>query len=609
MAYERLSDKTIISTNLGSFISSQISLFQKLRTRRNLEDESRFSQAVLEDNLTLEQQLTYRRDQLKRIKKSDAGDIDEIRRIRNEIASLKDRIEQKEFDDEYLSKLTTLNEGVSSIDNTINWLNNRLIRTTDQAIITKIRNNISQLKLRRYEQQQNALSSQTTYANESKSEDIINKQINNIGDARAKAVIAGNDDYVALLDLQLQSLNKALVETEINKTMLNFSVATMTGQSSVSLLNQFNNQIESANENNPVTIGGTQYDSSRQFWELKRSEYLNDRTENGFFSRYGNELKDKVDYRKSKGILSNSNLEDVKLWYNTIKDRPELASYGDKIAQDEQSSTKYTADLKAQDILNRFTTDLDAQKAVGELAYIQDTYGVDQTTNYQKIILAASQEKETQVQQVISTMQQIIQDNPGVSNQEALKQAISAGAGAIFSPEELATETTEDIITGAGEKAEGDQFKEESKTTITPPEAFAKPNEFKEGGLYRLPGQIVVHKFESGKLRPLTGDFNEESLKQTTGKGFSSVNEVKSFTGTPIGEEIKATTVQATTTKPIQPKTSSKGFVSVVDYLKSIGEDSSIESRQKLYKQQGLGEEKEFKGSAEQNTKLLKSFE
>ena len=87
MAYERLSEQKTIATNLGSFIDSQMNLISQARLRKNLEDESQFNRAVLEDNLTLDQQLEWRKNQLSKITK---GDKDERRRIRDEISTLKD---------------------------------------------------------------------------------------------------------------------------------------------------------------------------------------------------------------------------------------------------------------------------------------------------------------------------------------------------------------------------------------------------------------------------------------------------------------------------------------------------------------------------------------
>jgi len=541
MAYERLSEKKVIATNLTSFIQSQMLLITQSRLRRNLEDENQFNRAVLEDNLTLDQQLQWRKDQLKRVA---VGDKEERRRVRGEISTLKDLIEQKEFSDKYYDQVVALNAGVQSIDTTLTWLENKLKNTTDLNIQKSIKDNISQLTTLRYTQRKAALESQTNFANNDKTVEVVNKQIERVNTERAKALKAGNEDYVALLDLQLQSLNKTATESQVSRTLLDFSVATMTGQSATGLLNQFNAQIDGADENEPLTIGGTRYDSARQFWELKRSEYLNDRSENGFFPRYQSELNEKVNYKSSRGILTNASLTDVKNYYEILKDRPELADYADRIATDQQSSLQSTADVRAANVINEFATKLDAKKALSDLAYLQDTFAVDQTLNYQKIVSSAAKEKEAQVDQILNTMASLMQANPGLSNQAALEQAISSGAGATFSPEELATKKASEIITEAGDKATAQQFGEESPAITVPKTPTFSSPDFKEGDLVKLPNSNTVYMVEGGKLRGFTGQWNEAQFKQYTGKGFAAVKTVQNISGVPQGNMIRTTDIQ-----------------------------------------------------------------
>ena len=548
MAYEKLSQKKQIATNLGEFINSQLLLIQQNRVRKNLEDEQRFNKAVLEDNLTLEQQMDYRKDQLKKVER---GDREEKLRLKNEISSLKDRIEQQDFTNKYLDQLSNLNAGVQSIESTINWLNNTLSRTTDLNIQSNIKENISQLQGKLYEQRKNALQYNTQYAAENKDLSVIEKQIGNVNSARVEALKAGNDDYVALLDLQMQTLTKAKEESSINNTLMNFSVATMTGNSATALLNEFNSQIEQAGADTPITIGGTRYESAKQFWEMKRGEYMNDRSANGFFTRYQDELSEKLTYKSTKGILNNDTFKDVASWYDTLKDRPEIAPYMERVDQDKQKALTSTADLRSGSILNDFAVKLDANKALKELAYIQDTYGVDQTLNYQKIVTSAAKEKQDQVSQILSTMSAIMSSNPGVTSQMAMEQAIKSGAGATVSPEELATKKASDIVTGLSTTAEKQEFGDTSPLTVNPTmtQKFSTPD-LKDGGLYKTGSDKTVYKYEGGSLRPFTGAWNEDLFKQYTGQGFDAVQTIGNINQLSKGSPINTTEIAAS--KPVE---------------------------------------------------------
>lgn len=556
MAYELLNAKKNIATNLGSFIDSQLTLLNQNRVRKNLEDEQDFNKAVLEDNLTLDQQLSYRQDQLKKVEPSDR---DEKLRIKKEISGLKDRIEQKKFNDAYLEQLTNLNGGVQSIESTINWLNGELLRTTDSTIKSNIKDNISQLQAKLYDSRKNALSAATTYATESKEDDIIEKQVTEVNNARVEALKSGNKDYVALLDLQLQSLNKAKAESVVNKTLMNFSVATMTGNSATALLNEFNKQLEGVDDKTPITIGGTRYDSAKSFWELKRSEYLNDRSANGFFTRYQSELNDKITYKSSKNILNNDTFKEVGNWYDTLKDRPELVPYAERIDQDKQKGLSTTAEIRSASILNEFTIKSDAKTALADLAYIQDTYGVDQSLNYQKIVSSVAKEKQEQVSQILSTMNAAMAANPGMTSQQALEVAVKSGAGAQITPEQLATEKASDIVKNLSTTAETQQFGETSPLTVdkTMSTKFSAAS-LKEGELYKAPNDATVYKYEGGNLRPFSGAWNEDQFKQYTGKGYSAIQSINNLSGISKGTPITTSEVMTSTpTEQVGEKISS----------------------------------------------------
>ncbi len=103
MAYERKKENKLLGDSLDAFVSGISDAFTKQMQVRNAADEANFNKSVLEDNLSLDDQLSYRKDQLTRV----SDDPTERARIKGEISSLKDRIEQKKFQDAYSEKLMT----------------------------------------------------------------------------------------------------------------------------------------------------------------------------------------------------------------------------------------------------------------------------------------------------------------------------------------------------------------------------------------------------------------------------------------------------------------------------------------------------------------------
>lgn len=545
MAFERLSDRKVIGTNLNAFIQTNLALLKNQRTTRNMEDETKFQTSVLEDNLSLNDQLSYRTDQLARVK----GDKDETKRIRTEIAALKDRIEAQKFSDEYTQRVDELNTGAASIDATIDWVTNRLKVTTDLNIKNSLQQSLSQLTQKKFQLQQSTLDTQSTYAVNNKSEDILTTQLERVGSARKTALLAGNDNYVAVLDIQLQNLTKALTETRVSNTLLSLATDTITGQSATAMLDKFNSMVSTADTSTPVTIGGVRYNNAQEFWNSKRADYLNDNSDNGFFGRFNNEIAKNVTYQVSKGIFGNGSLKQVADSWDGLTTRPELKDYSTNLNQSKQAALQSAADIRATQVINQFTTDLDAGKAVGELSTIQKTYGVDQTKSFQTIILKASQEKEAQLQSLLAATSKIATDT-GVSFEQAFQQAAQSGVAtsSTFSPEALATTPTTELgKTAITSTNKGPNLNVDPKIA-----ADIKAPKLTDGGIYKLNNSPTSYLYQNGQLQPLADKFTPEEFKKATGKSFDQIETVTDFGSTPIGAPLNKTQLITSGPQPIQ---------------------------------------------------------
>lgn len=589
MAFERLNEKKAIATNLDGFISNQLFLISQQKIRRNLMEEDKFNRAVLENDLPLEDQIEWRQAQLAKV----GNDKDEKRRIEQDISALKERKIQEDFDNAYLQQITDMNAGLQGVESTISFLNNELRKTKDSAMKTKIKTELSLLKKKKFENQQSMLANQTTYAQNSQSESIIQKQIKQVNASRVRALESGQDEYASVLDLQLQSLNMSLATAKISKTMTDLSVATATGQSAVALLDSFNNEIENADPNTPVVIGEQRYESAQQFWQSQRTQYLNDRSANGFFGRYQGELKEKVDYQESNRLLSNSTLSQADSWYKEIETRPELADYQERLVQDKQQALQYTGDKRANQALAKFSQDLDAANALDELAYMQDQYGINLSSQFQQVIKTSASEKQQQVADIISTMYQIQADNPGISNQAALQQAIKAGAATFVSPEEFATMSAEELAKKTTDVATNETGVGTSPLDVTKAqtEKFSSAPSLKEGGLYKGADGSTVFKYENGALRPFTGNFTDEEFKQTAGKGFDAVETVN-INSIPKGQAIvKDQTVQQNNQTPEQQQSQDNtlgAYIPDPGLLKDYSQDQIVKRGDKIYLKPGV---------------------
>ncbi len=461
MAFTRLSDNQTVGSDLDTFVENVSKSLSRQIAIRNADDETRFNTLVLEQNLSLDGQLAYRKAQLSRV----SDDADETARIKKEISTLTDRIEQKSFSDAYLDKLIGFENGSAGIDSVISFLNGRLSSTTDEGIKSQIKKSLADMEGQRFDLTKQVLDAQISYAKQDKTAPVLAEAITRVSEAKAQAALAGNDQLSTMYDLQLQSLTKAKAEADITQASKDFSVATMSGyQNSTGLLDSYNARIAGAADSGPVDVGGVHYDSPKQYWTYKRDSYVADESANGFFSRYAGEKKTDLAAKRSSNILTNEDVAKAGKDIDALAARPELQTYSFKVNATRQDVVQAGADLRAQTIENRYTADLDVNRAFSDLATLKAA-GANVESSETKILSAAAKLKETQVGNILETAQQIMKSNPGTSPADALAQAAKTGSAVVLSPQQLVAKPETQIASEFQQGAEKGTFGTEPRTT------------------------------------------------------------------------------------------------------------------------------------------------
>lgn len=609
--------------NLGDTYLRQLSI-------RNTADETRFNTAVLENNLPLEDQLAYREEQLKRV----ADDPNEVTRVKGEISALKDRIEQKQFADDYLGKLIDYESGITSIDSVIDWLENQENSATDETIKTEIRKQLVQKQSEKYELTKQLLTNQTQYAINDKTTSVLNDQISKVNKARNDAMLAGDDTLASMYDLQIQSLKKAKTETAIENDMKNFAVSSITGYSSATkLLDEYNKKIATAETSGPVTIGGVTYKDSREFWTYKRDSYVSDQSASGFFGQLANEYETKIAVANSKNSLTSNMLEQYAREIDKLAGRSELNGYDLNIQAVRQGTLQTGADDLATKITNKYAVDYDINKAIGEINSLK-TLGVNTDKAYASLITSAAGVKQGQVNNILAAAQVALQNDPSLTPEMALQRAIATGAGAVLSPTELATKNESEIANSFSTGAQNESFGVDPRLTVGTPASTAPgvtPNSTTPASTY-AGGSIVDYLNSIGQASSFSARAqlaSQVGITNYTGSAQQNTQLLNSLRGNQPAPSAQPSTPTSTytpqptktsqpsqpaVTQPQQPKPSTQTPSapkstyqggSVVDYLSSVGQDASFAARSKIAKQQGITN---YTGTAQQNTQLLKSL-
>ncbi len=548
MAFERKKSDRVALEGLDGFVQTQLESLSKQLSLRNAEDEANFSKLVLEKGMSLEEQLSYRTQQLARV----SDDPAERRRVQGEVSALKQRVTYQKYADEYTAKLVEYETGISSIDSVSSWLKARKDTTTDQALLDKINSSLEQVESKRYELQVKAINDQTTYALNDKSDEVIEKQIASVTALRNKSLLSGRPDEAGTYDLQLQALTKAKTENQIAKDTKNFAVSTLTGyQNASGLLDSYNTKITGADANVPVTIGGVTYNSAKEYWTTKRDSYVADDSANGFFARFSGEQTDALKTRQSANLLSNDDLKAVSTSFDSLTGRSELASYATKINSAKQETLQGGADMQAKKIVTAYNADYDVNKAFASLQTLKNL-GVNVDDFQASVLQTAAKIKSDQVSNVLQTAQGLIEN--GAAPADAIDQAVKAGAASTLSPTQLVGKTEADIAKEQVSGATSGTFGTDPRTTAasgaaksgvsdvtpTPAPPIVTPQVNDVSSKYALVGKTVYDK-ATGKA------FNNEQQ-------FFSAAGVNSFQNLKFDQAYTPPPVQASTTLQQQPQ-------------------------------------------------------
>jgi LysM repeat protein len=472
MAATRKDTQKIVGDSLDSFVQNLGKLFSNQLVVRNTEKELGFQEKVATGTLSLADQLAYRKQQLKDV----SDDPAERSRLRGEIATLTTRVSEEKFTQDYAAKIADFQAGISSIDSVISFLTTSRDGTQDPTILDQIATKLADAQNQKFTITQNVIKAQSDYAVNSKAASTIDAQITKVTSARASAVLNGDEQTVATLDLQLQNLNQAKADTAVQQDVLNLGALSATGAvDAVGMLNALNNKISSADANSgPVTVGGTTYPSVAAFWTGKRDTYVSDQSSNGFFGSLDQELKNNVSTLASKNALTTDSLTNMTSVFNQLGARPELAAYTKQIDMYKQDVLQAGADKITDTITNTFVRDLNIGNAVAALTSLK-ALGVNVDTAYTKIIQAGAATKNQQVSNILAAAQTSMMNNPNLTPEAAISAAIGAGAGTVITPDQAVATPESKLATDAATTAAAGTGKNVPATTIPAPAPTPSP--------------------------------------------------------------------------------------------------------------------------------------
>jgi hypothetical protein len=582
MALER---NKITQFNLGVVVGNAVDAVRTIRAQESSRKESLFQQAVA-DGLSYDAQVAFREEQLKASESESFPDQTYIGKIKESISSTKRLSRFNNYRTKYSQALGELNDGQINAIAYRDKLKTLLATTDDPDLRLEIQNNITAADTAVTQYKNTILSNQVKRAQYDGTQKTIKKTIDSVKEARTRASINGNDDEVSEYDATLAALNSQLVQVKSEDVINDMTArAAISSSNSKEKLNSLNSQIQDADSDTPIVIGGKKYASEQQYWTIVRNSYLNG-SGSGIFSDYFGELQDqyktKIDGDVAKfGFVPANTIQTIKGEFDALRSRPEIQPFLERLDSLGNQAVSSAVGSMASAIVDRAGYSGDFTQADTSLKTLASSYGVD-TSGYQ---LQLGNSLNQQVNAAIAAGEAVPPEASLLPGSDfAIPSATPTTPSSAPKPGQSTGSQNLDIIT---DNVTGRSFARDLSVAGSTYQPYTAPTQSTPAPA--APAQAPI------------APVNPKPVAPVTPKAPAPV--------APIAAVVPPKPM--TETVPVKPA-AYKGS-SITDYLTSKGQDSSVTNRARLAREQGLVKtDKEYLDLAAQgnnaaiNTALLK---
>ena len=448
MAVERKEEFVI---DLGKIVQARLDSFYNARKSIRARQESDFQRRIIDEDLSYQQQLDYRKLQLEEEMSKEYPDEDYIDYLKTNISNLKNLVRQRKYRDQYNALLDEMVSGRKGLTDQIQWLEQQL-QSNDwsQEIKDQIQESLQSAKQKKMEIDDKIIQDQIDFYQKDKTMASLDKAYTLAQEGLSKATLSNNEDLINQYKLTIQAINKQKAEVGIEdkvNTLVGQLVSTDRPNSSLYKVDSISSYANSASDGIPVTINGKKYASERDFWNQTLGSYI----QNDFVDEFVNEEKNKfLSVYKQTGIIPPSVVQKIVSDVSNLKSRPELSQYGMVLDSVVSSVLGELAKTKIDEVKIKYALDSntsttqDFQNALNELKSFQTTLGnlYSIQPDILNIETGLAEKKAGLVSSIVSAAGEI-QTTTGATAEEAIREAAKGVKES--SREELLSKTPEEI--------------------------------------------------------------------------------------------------------------------------------------------------------------------
>ena len=319
------------SIDVGQVVKNAVTAIKTVRRNEQARREAEFQRAIA-NGLSYDEQLKLRSKWLEDEKTSGFPDQDYIGTLEKAISDTKKLSRFQKYRSKYVSTLNELNAGKINEQKYLDELQSQLEGVTDPELRLEIQGDIATASKQVKTYHDTILQNQVTIAQKDGTSKVLEEAISRVKAARASASINDNEDEVLAYDEALIALGSQLNTVRVENKITSYQAKSATlGVSPIEKLDFINSEIQNADESSPFRVNDKTYSSAREFWNLQRDQYLAGQSETlgGNFFEELNVFTDGVISKDSAkfGYTTKQALDSVMNQYNQISGRPEMTPF------------------------------------------------------------------------------------------------------------------------------------------------------------------------------------------------------------------------------------------------------------------------------------------
>jgi LysM repeat protein len=389
MAFNTTIDKaTKISIDLGGIVNAQNRAIAQVQTERRSEKEALFQKVVMEEGLSYDAQLDFRKQQIVDEKGQSNPDEGYLSELNKEIGNLRKLKRYEKVRESYNESYDELVSGEKSLIDHKDFLEESLDGITDPKQQESIRKQISSMRKQIFQEEQKTLNNRVRLAQADGTIGVLNETIDELTKRKVFAESNGNTAAASNWDVSITSLRKQKNQTQIQNNLhdMKFDMreeAYNTG----SKLNALDDNIDSASTSAPVTIDGIEYGSEREFWQSTRDDYLAGKGKvsgfEDFFSEKSLEVQrkfDRLEDLNKYGFIPINALDSVARDYKQLGNREIFAPFANRLESSQVAALSYGVSKSAEAVKLSSIETLQAGAGADALNRLESRYGIDLTS-------------------------------------------------------------------------------------------------------------------------------------------------------------------------------------------------------------------------------------